>query len=402
MIQQVFSMIFEIYLKKSSLLEIFEEKVYNLRIIFGEKMKYIYQNSDWHSFRWCGDKIQKLLFEIKKAQGYLLGKMDSLGFDVKNNALLQVLTENIIKSSEIEGQILDKHLVRSSIAQRLGIDIGGELPISRDIEGVVEMMLDATQNYSAKMTKDRLIGWHAALFPTGFSGMYKINVGGYRTDKLGPMQVVSGYIGNEKIHYEAPKAEILESEMNEFINYINAEKDTDYLIQAGIVHLWFVILHPFDDGNGRIARALTDMILARSDDSKFRFYSMSSQIQKNRKNYYTILEKTQKGTMDITNWIVWFLENLLIAIQSSGEITDKVLQKAEFWQKHANMVLNERQIKVLNRFMDNFEGNLTTTKWAKMCNCSQDTATNDINDLISKKILKKVGKGRSIHYILGK
>lgn len=375
---------------------------YNIRIIFGESMKYIYQNADWHSFRWYGEKIQNLLLEIKKSQGYLLGKMDSLGFDVKNNALLQVLTENIIKSSEIEGQILDKHLVRSSIARRLGIDIGGETPVSRDIEGVVEMMLDATQNYSSNMTKERLIGWHAALFPTGFSGMYKINVGNYRNDELGPMQVISGYAGKEKIHYEAPSALILEKEMNEFLNYINTDNEYDSLIKAGIVHLWFVILHPFDDGNGRIARALTDMILARSDDSKFRFYSMSSQIQKNRKSYYEVLEKTQKGSMDITNWLLWFLENLLIAIQSSGEITDKVLQKAEFWQKNSNLVFNERQIKVLNRFMDNFEGNLTTTKWAKMCNCSQDTASLDINDLIAKKIMKKVGKGRATHYLLRK
>ena len=365
-------------------------------------MEYIYENPDWHSFRWCGDKIQKLLFDIKKAQGYLFGKMDSLGFDIKNNALLQVLTENIIKSSEIEGQFLDKHLVRSSVARRLGIDIGGETGVSGDIEGVVEMMLDATQDYSKEMSKERIIGWHAALFPTGYSGMYKINVGNYRTDELGPMQVVSGYTGKEKVHYEAPRAELLEKEMNELISYINTEKETDYLIQAGIVHLWFVILHPFDDGNGRIARALTDMILSRSDDSKFRFYSMSVQIQKNRKNYYEILEKTQKGSMDITNWLVWFLENLLAAIKSSGEITDKVLQKAEFWQKHANTVFNERQIKVLNRFLENFEGNLTTTKWAKMCNCSQDTANLDINDLINKKILNKAGKGRATHYLLRK
>ena len=361
-------------------------------------MKYIYQSPDWHSFTYFGDKIQNLLLEIKKAQGYLLGKMDALGFDVKNNALLQVLTENIIKSSEIEGQILDKHIVRSSIARRLGIDLAGETPISRDIEGVVEMMLDATQKYTQNMTKERIIGWHAALFPTGFSGMYKINVGNYRTDEQGPMQVVSGYAGKERVHYEAPPAKFLEFEMQDLIDYINSETEEDCLIKAGIVHLWFVILHPFDDGNGRIARALTDMMLARSDDSKFRFYSMSSQIQKNRKSYYAILEKTQKGTMDITNWLVWFLENLLIAIQSSGEITNNVLKKAEFWQKNANLVFNERQIKVLNRFMDNFEGNLTTTKWAKMCNCSQDTATIDINELIAKKILKRIGKGRSTHY----
>lgn len=361
-------------------------------------MKYIYQNADWHNFTYFGDKVQNLLLEIKKAQGYLLGKMDALGFDVKNNALLQVLTENIIKSSEIEGQILDKHIVRSSIARRLGIDLGGETPVSRDIEGVVEMMLDATQNYALNMTKERIVGWQAALFPTGFSGMYKINVGNYRTDEQGPMQVVSGYAGKERVHYEAPPAEFLEFEMQDLIDYINSETEEDCLIKAGIVHLWFVILHPFDDGNGRIARALTDMMLARSDDSKFRFYSMSSQIQKNRKSYYAILEKTQKGTMDITNWLVWFLENLLIAIQSSGEITNNVLKRAEFWQKNANLVFNERQIKVLNRFMDNFEGNLTTTKWAKMCNCSQDTATIDINELIAKKILKRIGKGRSTHY----
>ena len=363
-------------------------------------MKYIYQNADWHSFTYFGDKIQTLLLEIKKAQGYLLGKMDALGFDVKNNALLQVLTENIIKSSEIEGQILDKHIVRSSIARRLGIDLGGETPVLRDIEGVVEMMLDATQNYTQNMTKERIIGWHAALFPTGFSGMYKINVGNYRTDEQGPMQVVSGYAGKERVHYEAPPAEFLEFEMQDLIDYINSETEEDCLIKAGIVHLWFVILHPFDDGNGRIARALTDMMLARSDDSNFRFYSMSAQIQKNRKSYYALLEKTQKGTMDITNWLVWFLENLLIAIQSSGEITNNVLKRAEFWQKNANLVFNERQIKVLNRFMDNFGGNLTTTKWAKMCNCSQDTATIDINELIAKKILKRIGKGRSTHYTM--
>ncbi len=361
-------------------------------------MKYIYQNTDWHNFIWHREKIQKLLFDIKKAQGYLLGKMDVLGFDVKNNALLQVLTENIIKSSEIEGQILDKHIVRSSIARRLGIDIGGETLVSRDVEGVVEMMIDATQNYANKMTKERLIGWHAALFPTGYSGMYKIKVGQYRDDELGPMQVVSGSIGKEKIHYQAPSADILEKEMSDLIDYINKQDDIDYLVKAGIVHLWFVVLHPFDDGNGRIARALTDMLLTRSDGTQYRFYSMSAQIQKNRNSYYDILEKTQKGSMDVTDWLEWFFKNLLIAIQSSEETTNVVLHKAEFWQKYSTTIFNERQVKVLNRFMDDFEGNLTTTKWAKMCNCSQDTATLDINDLINKKIFIKVGSGRSTHY----
>lgn len=364
-------------------------------------MKYIYQNTDWHSFTYIGERLQNLLFEIKRQQGFLLGKMDSLGFDIKNNAQLQILTENIIKSSEIEGEILDKHLVRSSIARRLGIDIGGEVQISRNIEGVVDMMLDATQNFNTKMSKDRLLGWHAALFPTGYSGMYKITVGNYRTDELGSMRVVSGYQGKEKVHYEAPPANTLETEMTYLIDYINDENiNDDILIKAGIVHLWFVILHPFDDGNGRIARALTDFILAKSDDCKYRFYSMSSQIQKNRKSYYQILEKTQKGSMNITNWLEWFLNNLLEAIKSSDKILSEVLKISEFWRKNSSVIMNKRQHSILNRFMNNFEGKLTTTKWAKMGNCSQDTATNDINDLISKKILKRVGEGRSTHYVL--
>lgn len=375
--------------------------MYNLRIESGESMKYIYQNTDWHSFTYIGEKLQKLLLEIKKQQGFLLGKMDTLGFDIKNNAQLQILTENIIKSSEIEGEILDKHLVRSSIARRLGIDVGGETQISRNIEGVVDMMLDATQNFDTNMSKDRILGWHAALFPTGYSGLYKITVGNYRTDELGSMRVVSGYQGKEKIHYEAPPANTLEAEMSSLIDYINeVNRDEDLLIKAGIVHLWFVILHPFDDGNGRIARALTDMVLAKSDDCKYRFYSMSSQIQKNRKSYYQILEKTQKGSMDITNWLEWFLNNLLEAIKSSDKILSDVLKISEFWIKNSSVVMNKRQHNILNRFMNNFEGKLTTTKWAKMGNCSQDTATNDINDLISKKILKRVGEGRSTHYVL--
>ena len=362
-------------------------------------MKYIYQNPDWHSFRWFGDKVQNLLLEINKAQGFLLGKMNNMGFETKNNAQLQILTENIIKSSEIEGEILDRHAVRSSIARRLGIDIGGEVSISRNVDGVVEMMMDATQNYALTTNKERLMGWHAALFPTGYSGMYKIEVGKYRTDSQGPMQVVSGYLGQEKIHYEAPSADTLEKEMNALIEYINTNNDNP-IIKAAIAHLWFVILHPFEDGNGRIARALTDMLLAKSDDNKYRFYSMSSQIQKNRKEYYQILEKTQKGSMDVTDWIVWFLENLLTAINSSEKILKDVLKLAEFWQKHSDVTFNERQKKVLNRFLDNFEGNLTTVKWAKICNVSQDTATIDLNDLIKKNVLKKVGKARSTHYII--
>lgn len=363
-------------------------------------MRYIYQNTDWHSFKWCGEKVLKLLSEVKLAQGLLLGKMNSLGFEVKSNALLNVLTENIIKSSEIEGEILDAQQVRSSIARRLGLEVANTVPVERNIEGVVEMMLDATQNYKKPITKERLIGWHAALFPTGFSGMYKINIGDYRNDSLGPMQVVSGSVGKEKVHYEAPPANLLDKEMQDLIDYINASDDTDLLIKAGVIHLWFVILHPFDDGNGRIARALADMTLARSDDLEFRFYSMSSQIRKERKSYYAILEKTQKGSLDITNWLLWFLENLLHSIKNSDEILGTVLQKAEFWQTHFNLEFNERQKKMINLLFDGFEGNLTSTKWAKICNCSQDSAGNDINDLISKSILKRLGKAKNTHYKL--
>lgn len=362
-------------------------------------MKYIYQNTIWHKFNWCGEKVLKLLSEVKLAQGFLLGKMNSLGFEIKSNALVNVLTENILKSSEIEGEILNQEQVRSSIARRLGLETNNTFT-ERNIEGVVEMMLDATQNYNKPISKERLLGWHAALFPTGYSGMHKIKIGDYRDDSLGPMQVVSGSIGKEKVHYEAPNADILEKEMSDLIDYINEKDNVDFLIKAGIIHLWFVILHPFDDGNGRIARALADMMLAKSDNQNFRFYSMSSQIKKVRKSYYDILERTQKGSLDITNWLLWFLENLLISINNSDEILGSVLKKAEFWQQNAAICFNERQKKMLNKLFDGFEGNLTSTKWAKICNCSQDTAGNDINDLIDKKILKKLGKAKNTHYIL--
>lgn len=362
-------------------------------------MKYIYQNTDWHQFNWNGEKVLKLLSEVKLAQGFLLGKMNSLGFEIKNDALVNVLTENIIKSSEIEGEILNPEQVRSSIARRLGLEITSNIAIERNIEGIVEMMLDATQNFNNPINKERIVGWHAALFPTGYSGMYKINVGDYRDDSTGPMQVVSGSIGKEKVHYEAPLANSLDSEMSDLIDYINQNHDADFLIKAGIVHLWFVILHPFDDGNGRIARALADMMLAKSDNLNFRFYSMSAQIRKERKSYYDILEKTQKGSLDITNWLLWFLENLLISIKNSEEVLGTVLKKSEFWQKHLVINFNGRQKKILNKLFDGFEGNLTSTKWAKICSCSQDSASNDINDLIDKKILKKLGKAKNTHYV---
>ena len=362
-------------------------------------MEYIYQNTQWHKFTWNGEKVLKLLPEVKLAQGFLLGRMNSLGFEIKNDALLNVLTESIIKSSEIEGEFLNPEQVRSSIARKLGLEITSNIALERNVEGVVEMMLDATQNFDKPISKERIIAWHAALFPTGYSGMYKIRVGDYRNDSTGPMQVVSGSVGKEKIHYEAPCAKILDIEMNDLINYINQNDDIDLLIKAGIVHLWFVILHPFDDGNGRIARVLADMMLAKSDNLNFRFYSMSAQIRKERKSYYEILEKTQKGTLDITNWLLWFLENLLISIQNSNELLGNVLKKAEFWQKHLGTSFNDRQRKILNKLFDGFEGHLTSSKWAKICNCSQDSSSNDINDLIDKKIFKKIGKAKNTHYV---
>jgi len=362
---------------------------------------YIYENSNWANFIWDKEIIFNLLSQVKLKQGYLLGKMDILGFELKEKALLSVLTEDVIKSSEIEGQILNTEQVRSSIAKRLGIHLGGNILVERSVEGIVEMMLDATQNFSKAVTEERLLGWQSAMFPSGFSGLHRIKTGCYRDDSNGPMQVVSGAVGHDKVHYQAPDANVLKHEMDNFLNYINQENGTvDLIIKAGIVHLWFVILHPFEDGNGRIARALTDMLLARSENSSNRFYSMSSRVKKVRKSYYQALEITQQSSLDITPWLKWFLENLIMAIDDSEILLKSILQKAEFWQIHQNKSLNERQIKILNKLLTDFEGNLTTIKWAKMCNCSQDTATRDIADLIDKEILIKHGEARATHYVI--
>lgn len=361
---------------------------------------YIYENQNWTNFTWDNDIILDLLFKIKEKRAFLLGKMSSLGFDIKEKAILNVLTEDVIKSSEIEGQKLNTEQVRSSIARKLGINIEDEIFVERDVEGIVEMMLDATQNYNKEITKERLCGWQAAMFPGGFSGLYKIKTGDYRNDKTGPMQVVSGPVGKEKIHFEAPAATVLDDEMNKLMDYINNDDKADLIIKAAITHLWFVIIHPFEDGNGRIARALTDMLLARSENSSSRFYSMSSQIKHVRKSYYKTLEITQQSSLDITDWLKWFLENLLIAIDNSEDLLKSVLQRAEFWNKYKDVTFNKRQSKILNRFMDNFESNLTTKKWAKMGNCSHDTATRDITNLIEKGILIKQGEARATHYIL--
>ena len=363
---------------------------------------YIYQLPDWPQFTWQQDQIAALLAEVRHRQGRLLGKMENLGFNLQAEASLQTLTLDVLKSSEIEGELLDVEQVRSSIARRLGMDIAGLVPADRHVEGIVEMMLDATQQYQKPLSEDRLFGWHAALFPTGRSGMHKIVVGIWRDNtNEDPMQVVSGPMGKEKVHFEAPEADRLNTEMNQFINWFNEDSSMDAVLKAAIAHLWCVTIHPFDDGNGRIARAIADMQLARADGTPQRFYSMSAQIRKERKEYYNILEDTQKGSLDITRWLTWFLQCLDRAFAATDETLSGVLRKAKFWEKHAATVLNDRQQTMLNKLLDGFEGKLNTSKWAKITKTSQDTALRDIQDLIEKKILiKEAGGGRSTSYVL--
>jgi len=327
--------------------------------------------------------------------------MQGLGFSLRKEAVLQTLTQDVVKSSEIEGEALDSQQVRSSIARRLGIDIGALVPADRNVEGVVEMMLDATQNYDKPLTKKRLFDWHAALFPTGRSGMHKIRVGKWRADKSGPMQVVSGPIGRECVHYEAPQAKKIPREMTAFLSWFEADEPIDPVIKAGLAHLWFVTIHPFEDGNGRIARAIADMALARSEESPQRFYSMSAQIRLERKAYYDMLETTQKGDLDVTDWLEWFLACLDRAFDRANAILGNVLTKSRFWQSHAETTFNERQRDMINRLMEDFEGKLTSSKWAKIEKCSQDTASRDIDDLISRGVLMKdAAGGRSTSYSL--
>ena len=367
-----------------------------------QRMKvFIHQLDNWPQFTWDINDFVNLLSEVRNLQGRLVGKMETLGFELRSEALLDTLTLDVIKSSEIEGEILNPNQVRSSIARKLGMEIAGSVDSDRNVEGVVEMMLDATQNCFEPLSSDRLFDWHAALFPTGRSGMYKITVADWRQDTTGPMQVVSGAMGKEKIYFQAPGSELLEKEMKDFLIWFNGNSSLDLVIKAAIAHLWFVTIHPFDDGNGRITRALTDMLLAQSDKSNQRFYSMSAQIRLERKQYYEILEKTQKGDLNITGWIVWFLTCLTNALNSTNTVLNKVLFKADFWQKHSNTVLNERQKKLLNKILDGFEGKLTSSKWAKIAKCSKDSAIRDINDLINKGILQKEASGgRSTNYEL--
>jgi Fic family protein len=362
---------------------------------------YIHQLDNWPNFSWRPDEVIKLLSEVRNLQGRVLGRMESLGFDLRNEATLETLTLDVVKSTEIEGEILDFNQVRSSIARRLGMEIAGSVESDRNVDGMVEMMLDATQNCFKPLTAERLFNWHAALFPTGRSGMYKISVAEWRTDSTGPMQVVSGAMGKEKVHFQALDSSLIENEMRQFLNWFNTNNELDLVLKAAVAHFWFVTIHPFDDGNGRIARALSDMLLAQSDRSSQRFYSLSAQIRIERKQYYAILEKTQKGNLDITDWFKWFLRCLANAIKSTDNILNRVLFKADFWNRHAKTVMNQRQKQLLNKILDGFEGKLTSSKWAKIAKCSKDTAVRDINDLIDKDVLiKEEAGGRSTHYIL--
>jgi Fic family protein len=364
---------------------------------------YIHELKGWPDFRWDNERISARLVDVRYRQGRLVGQMKGLGFQFRAEAVLHTLTEDVIKSSEIEGEKLDRDQVRSSIARRLGLDIGGLTAADRNVEGVVEMMLDATQGYEKPLTGRRLFDWHAALFPTGRTGMTKIKVGAWRDDKTGPMQVVSGAIGKERVHYEAPAAEELRHEMKRFLEWFEEDRSIDLVLKAGVAHLWFVTIHPFDDGNGRIARAIADMVLARSERSPQRFYSMSAQIRQERKAYYEILEATQKGDLDITAWLEWFLDCLGRAFTHSETTLEAVLKKSRFWDKHVSTALNDRQRKIVNQLLNGFEGKLTSSKWAKLAKCSHDTALRDIEDLVRKGILTKDGAGgRSTSYSLAR
>ena len=362
---------------------------------------YIHQLPDWRRFRWDNAKLAEPLAAVRHRQGRLIGHMEGLGFSLRQEAVLQTLTDDVLKTSEIEGERLDAEQVRSSIARRLGMDIGALKPADRNVEGIVEMMLDATRNYRQPLNEERLFAWYASLFPTGRSGMTKIRIGAWRDDSGGPMQVVSGPIGHERVHYEAPLAAKLDPEMAAFLEWFNAAGDMDQVLKAALAHLWFVTTHPFDDGNGRIARAIADMTLARSEESSQRFYSMSAQIRKERKEYYDILERTQDETMDVTAWMEWFLSCLGRAIDGAQVALSGVLAKSSFWESVAGISLNERQRLVLNRLLDGFEGKLTNAKWAKLAKCSPDTALRDLQYLVERGVLTKGPEGgRSTSYTL--
>ena len=374
--------------------------MFNLRMTSGEKL-YIWQADDWPHWRYDLAALTGPLTEVSRAQGVLMGRLADVGLALRDQASLAALTEDVLKTSEIEGEVLNVESVRSSIARRLGVDIGAVAPVDRHVEGVVEMVLDATTRSDETLTAERLWGWHAALFPAGYSGMNKITVAQWRDDADGPMQVVSGPVGRRKIHFQAPPADALPVETARFLAWANEKTGEPALIKAGLAHLWFVTLHPFDDGNGRIARAVGDLFLARADGSPQRFYSLSAQIQRERKTYYNVLEHTQKGTLDVTDWLSWFLDTLGHAVKSAQTTLDAVLFKARFWQRRAGTPMNERQVKLLNRLLDGFEGKLTSSKWGSIAKCSPDTALRDITQLMELGVLKKSpGGGRSTGYEL--
>src|SRR6266478_4460390 len=364
---------------------------------------YIHQLPDWPRFHWNCERLAEPLATTSRQQGRLFGHMEALGFSLRQEAVLQTLTSDVLKTSEIEGEKLDAEQVRSSIARRLGMDIGGLQPADRNVEGIVEMMLDATRHYDQPLTAERLFAWHASLFPTGRSGMTKIRAGAWRDDSAGPMQVVTGPVGKERVHFQAPAADRLDREMQAFLDDFNAKADVDLVLKAGLAHLWFVTIHPFDDGNGRIARAIADMALARSENSPQRFYSMSAQIRQERNEYYSILEETQKGTLDITPWMEWFVGCLGRAIEGAHTTLGAVLAKARFWESVAGVALNERQRLVPNRLLDGFEGKLTSSKYARLGKCSQDTASRDIVSLVERGVLVRNPEGgRSTSYALAR
>lgn len=359
---------------------------------------YIYDLPDWPRFRWHQEAISPRLAAVRHKQARLIGRMQALGFTLRKEAELRTLTLEVLKSSEIEGEILDKDQVRSSVARRLGVDIGALTPEDRKVEGVVEMVLDATRNYEKPLTRERLFGWHASLFPTGYSGLRKIKVGTWRD---APMEVVSGPIGHERVHFEGPPADRIEREMTAFLDWFNGNDGTDLVLRACIAHLWFVTIHPFEDGNGRIARAIADMTLARSEQSPQRFYSMSAQMRQERDAYYGGLEQTQKGTLDITERLDWFLGCLDRSFDEAERTLAAVFRKARFWGSHGGASFNERQSLMLNKLLDGIEGKLTSSKWAKIAKCSQDTALRDIVDLVDRGVLAKdPAGGRSTSYSL--
>lgn len=364
-------------------------------------MAYIHEQPGWPEFTWDGEGLAAPLAAVRHKQGKHLGKMEALGFDLRTEASVSVLTDEVVKSSAIEGEHLNPDEVRSSIARKLGLDVAGLPEPGREVEGVVEMMLDATRNFDQPLTAKRLFGWHAALFPTGRSGMHPITVGAWRTDERGPMQVVSGPIGREKVHFQAPDAPRLEEEMMRFLKWFESPPSIDPVLKAGVAHFWFVTIHPFDDGNGRIGRAVADMVLSQADGTKDRFYSMSSGIEAQRKEYYLQLEAAQKGTLDITAWLAWFIDCLDRTIQHAETSLGSVLHKAKLWQRINPNPVNERQRRVINRMLDNFKGHLTTSKYAKLAKCSNDTALRDIRELLDRGIIvKNPAGGRSTSYRL--